>query len=128
MSENDQGVASDLAIISELRAIRELCIQIEALVGALATPTLCTSLQHIFPTPAHLEAFRLSDGIRSTRQIGEVVGKDQKTVSNWWRDWEKLGIVEKSGSRGQFRKSVSLADLILRYGRFRSQEERPQLR
>jgi hypothetical protein len=46
----------------------------------------------------HLLAYELSDG-RSQKEVGDVAGLSQPTVSGLWQRWRKLGIVRASGSR-----------------------------
>lgn len=57
----------------------------------------------------------LSDGKNSTRDI-ERLAKDisQKSVSNYWQDWEKSGLGESSQTMGggsRFKHSFELDDL-----------------
>jgi len=42
--------------------------------------------------------YELSDGIRSSRDIENLVAKEvtQRTVVSWWQKWRKLGLVEQS--------------------------------
>lgn len=56
-------------------------------------------------------AFEATDGINSTRDIYSITGVNKNTVSAWWNDWEKQGLVEEStGARGRRVKLVSLSD------------------
>ena len=62
--------------------------RLESFVRVLAEPILEASLSHIFTNAKQLRAYELSDGSRGTREIGSLVGVDQKTISTWWRKWE----------------------------------------
>ncbi|MEM3429403.1 MAG: hypothetical protein QXL25_07795 [Candidatus Bathyarchaeia archaeon] len=59
--------------------------------------------------------YELSDGERSTREIATLAGvKSNATVSNYWRKWYKLGIVEPSEEHeGRFKKICSLEEVGL---------------
>ncbi len=55
--------------------------------------------------------FEATDGNNSTREIESATGVGKDTVSKWWDNWEKEGIVEKSEDvRGRRCKIVSLSD------------------
>lgn len=55
--------------------------------------------------------FQATDGTNSTRQIESITGVSKDTVSNWWDEWEKEGVVEESKDvRGRRCKIVSLGD------------------
>jgi hypothetical protein len=59
--------------------------------------------------------YELSDGERSTREIAELSGVGSNaTVTNYWRKWSRLGIVEPSEIRqGRFRRICSLEEVGL---------------
>ena len=102
-------------VAKSLDAVQASNQRIEDLLRVLAQPGLLSALPDIFRDARHLHAYHLSDGRRSTREIGKIVGVDQKTISRWWRAWKKdQRIIEKAGKRGQFRARYSLAELIAR--------------
>ena len=118
--ESSNRAGSDIKALSrELRrmsarldALQASADRIEAVVAVLVQPELLTNLRSVFKDARQLRAYQLSDGKNSTRTIGKRVGVDQKTVSRWWRAWKKdFQIMEKAGSRGQFRGRYALADL-----------------
>ncbi len=88
---------------------------IQVLLRILAQPLLASSLQEIFKSPKQLYAYELSNGERSTRDIGKLVRLDQKGISIWWREWEKEGLAEKVGKKGQFKARYTLLELLLVY-------------
>jgi hypothetical protein len=108
-----KAISRDLRRMSErLEALQASADRIEEVVAVLVQPELLTSLRSVFKDARQLRAYQLSDGKNSTREIGKRVGVDQKTISRWWRAWKKdFRIVEKAGSRGQFRGRYALADL-----------------
>lgn len=85
------------------------------LLRVLVEPILSSGLQEIFKSPKDLYAYELSNGERSTREIGNLVKLDQKGISNRWRDWEKDGLVEKAGKKGQFKARYTLLELLVVY-------------
>lgn len=73
-------------------------------------------LPNIFKNDKQIMAYELSNGEMSTREIGYLVGVDQKTISTWWRNWEgNFNIVEKVGKRGQYKNKYSLLELVIRF-------------
>jgi hypothetical protein len=108
---------SDSALAQSIRALEASIQRLEPLVRAQAYATALTWLPGIFKDGKQLLAYDLSDGSRSTRDIGRQVGVDQKTISTWWRTWHRdFRIVEKAGKRGQFRARYSLSELIAIHG------------
>lgn len=105
-------------LVERLAALQEACTRIEQWLRILAEPSLAKSLRSIFSDQKQVRAYDLSDGARSTRQIAELIGVGNKTVFSWWHEWEKRGLAEKAGSRGQYRKRYSLGDLQVLHGQF----------
>ena len=104
-------------MVDEIAAIKVTCGRLEDLMRVLVQPILETALSHIFTTPQQWRAYELSDGFRSTREIGSLIGVDQKTVSSWWQKWAtNHKIVEKVGKQGRCRKRYSWTDLVALYG------------
>ncbi len=56
-------------------------------------------LEKILDTEIKKRAYEATDGSASTRDIAKLVGVDQKTISRWWSDWSKAGLVEPSIDR-----------------------------
>lgn len=55
--------------------------------------------------------FEATDGNNSVRDIQSKTGVNKDTVSNWWNEWQKEGIVEESKeARGRRYKVFSLSD------------------
>jgi len=55
--------------------------------------------------------FEATDGKNSVRDIQSATGVTKDTVSDWWNEWQKEGIVEESKeTRGRRRKALSLSD------------------
>jgi hypothetical protein len=57
-------------------------------------------------------AYDLTDGARTTRDIGDVVGVSGPTISRWWSRWTALGIAT-ADERGTTRHMIRLDDLGL---------------
>lgn len=56
-------------------------------------------------------AYQLSDG-RSSSVVGKACGVTGMTVTNYWRRWFTLGIVQPSPKyKGRFERAFSLEDL-----------------
>ena len=59
--------------------------------------------------------YECSDGKRSTREVARLAGvKSNVTVTNYWKRWSKLGIVEPATKyRGRFQRICSLEEVGL---------------
>ena len=111
---DNEILAEELREISrQLAAMAASNERIETLLRIIADPILQAGLARYFKNSAQMRAYELSDGMLSTRQIGKMVGVDQKTISTWWRNWEaNHGIVERAGKRGQCRRRFSFLELL----------------
>ena len=60
-------------------------------------------------------AYEFSDGSRTTREIARIAGvKSNATIANFWKQWNKLGIVEPSlEHKGRFQRICSLEEVGL---------------
>ena len=76
---------------------------------------LRTILIQNLQTDTEMLIYELSDGERTTREIARLanVGSNA-TITNYWRRWNKLGIVEPSQTRkGRFQNICSLEEVGL---------------
>jgi hypothetical protein len=72
-------------------------------------------LAHNLTNDTQMLIYEHSNGERSTREIAELVGvKSNQTVSNYWKKWSSLGIVEQSPKyQGRFQRICSLEEVGL---------------
>lgn len=79
--------------------------------------SILKSLSHIFKSPVQLKAYLLSDGTRSTRDIGKMINVSHQTIKNWWDTWNTdFKIVEQEAKSGSYKKIYSLGDLVAIFG------------
>lgn len=59
--------------------------------------------------------YECSDGERSSREVARLAGvKSNVTVTNYWKKWSKLGIIDPSPKyRGRFQRICSLEEIGL---------------
>ena len=109
MEERSEPVLKDiLDILTEIRDMLR--------VGTM--PDIQKVLSNALKTEAQLSAYDLSDGKRTQVEIAKAVGMDQKSVSNWWRRWNQIGITVESDSFARRQKKVfDLAAYSIRPGR-----------
>ncbi|MCH7561450.1 MAG: hypothetical protein IIC67_08845 [Thaumarchaeota archaeon] len=70
------------------------------------------TIEKILQTDEEKAAYELSNGIRSSRDIGQEIGLSKTTVTDYWKKWSKIGIVEESKKyRGRMRHFVSLDEI-----------------
>ncbi|MCW4050098.1 MAG: hypothetical protein NWE89_10230, partial [Candidatus Bathyarchaeota archaeon] len=64
----------------------------------LAKPRIIDLVRNNLNSDLELLIYELSDGLRSTRKISDLLSKQTShmTISNYWRKWNKIGIVEPS--------------------------------
>lgn len=115
----DEPLAAALTSLrEEVAELRQSQTNTESLLRVQAYSIARAWLSHVFPDGKSLLAYALSDGKRSTRHIAKHIGVDQKTISTWWRTWQRqFRIVEKAGSRGQFKAKFTIADLVAIHGK-----------
>jgi CRP-like cAMP-binding protein len=66
-----------------------------------ARPALAATLEELLADPKHFAAYRASDGSRGQKEVAEIVGVSQPTVSNLWARWRRLGVVRNVGGKAQ---------------------------
>lgn len=102
------------AIENRLDKLERQNSELQTLLRVISQPVLWSALKTLFSKPKQLWAYELSNGERSTRDIGKIIGVDQKTISTWWRIWaDEYNIAEKVGKRGQFKGQYNLLELLL---------------
>ena len=73
----------------------------------------------------HKIAYHKSDGLLNRDEIGGLINVSGQTISNWWKSWERSGIVEmitaKGGKRG--RKSFNLEDFDIQIPKMKVEQE-----
>jgi Fic family protein len=57
------------------------------------------------------QVYFLTNGDNTTRQIESSIGVSRNTISVWWRDWAKIGIVEMVPSKGRGNRASALFSL-----------------
>ena len=116
--DSDPSIEEKLDEISlELKAITSSLDGIYELGYIWLQPNISSSLSHIFKSPVQLKAYLLSDGTRSTRDIGKMINVSHQTIKNWWDNWAiELKIVEQDIKGGSYKKLFSLSDLVTIFG------------
>jgi hypothetical protein len=98
-------VAGDEAVLNELRAQTNW-------LRLLGLQTLRPLLIQMLTDERQRVAYELTDGKRSGREVGDVAGVAQQTVSRWWGDWLAAGICsEVPGIAGRAQRLASLTSL-----------------
>lgn len=73
--------------------------------------TARTILENNLTKDTEKRAYHFSDG-RDSREVGKLAGISHMTVTNYWKKWSALGIVEPVRARGgeRYRRIFSLED------------------
>lgn len=84
--------------------------QIERWLKVTSIPKVKVILEDALRTPEEKKVYHYSDG-RNQTEIAELVKVSQPTVSNYWKKWAKLGIVQQSNTyKTRWIKSFLLED------------------
>ncbi len=75
-----------------LRELREQTRWLRLLVIQNLRPQLASAL----PTESQRQVYALSDGVRTTREIATAAGVGAATVSRWWAQWVRQGLMVAS--------------------------------
>jgi hypothetical protein len=71
--------------------------------------TIRKQLEETLDSDGKRRAYEATDGSASTRDIGQLVGVDQKTIVRWWAEWAEVGLIEPGPDRkDRPRKLISL--------------------
>lgn len=54
------------------------------------------------------KVYELSDGENPARAIGEAAGVSHVSVTNYWKQWAKSGIVEEAETKGRYKAIFDL--------------------
>jgi hypothetical protein len=77
-----------------------------------ARPRVAARLAEILDSREKKMVYEYSDGTRGVREISQMSGVDKNTVSNWWAEWDALGVMEQAIARkGRRQRLVSLDDV-----------------
>lgn len=61
-----------------------------------------TLAREALSTAERKRVFDLTNGMRTVREIATITKVNKDTISGWWRDWDKLLLVEVvPGSKGK---------------------------
>ena len=86
-----------------LEEIRDELRQANRWLRILATPLISEKLRAILKKDDEWRVYRASDG-RAREQVAHSSAVSHGTVSNYWKAWASLGIVEETEVKGRFRK------------------------
>jgi len=111
-------------IVDQLKTLNGTHAQLLATLSIIAQPDIEKRLNHIFLSSAELLAYKLSDGKRSSKEIGDQVDVSHTTITNWWKKWEEsYKIVETFGYRNPYKAKYSLPELVNLFGRLETEKE-----
>ncbi len=86
--------------------------------------TLGKLLQEVLRSDRDRLIFELTDGVRSSTEIAQVVKVSQPRISQLWNSWKPLGIVvEVPSTRGRCRHICSLTELGIKTGLISTEAE-----
>lgn len=77
----------------------------------LAMPVLRAELNRVLTNDKRRAVYELSTGDATTRDVASAAGVGAGTVSRWWTEWERLGLMRPAGRQGRMAHIVSLGSL-----------------
>ncbi len=60
---------------------------------------LVRTWEKVLTDEKHLKAYELTDGTRSQKEVGDLCGLSQPTVSTLWQRWRRLGLTRDVGGK-----------------------------
>lgn len=106
MTEQEQSDITKL-----LEELNKTNSRILELLDFLVHDEIEKSLSHLFTSSKEMRVYELTDGTRSTRDIGQLIGLDKQGISILWRKWAEIGIVESTGARKPYKTKYSVFEL-----------------
>lgn len=74
-------------------------------------PIIVQRLEEELSDPKQKLIYELSNGERSSREIAETVGKvSYTTVTNYWKQWAKKGLMTPAQRVGRYKHTVDLKE------------------
>lgn|SRR5574341_25381 len=98
-------------LIRELEKLNGTLSRIADLIEFSMDDEIEYALTDIFANPRDRKIYELSDGVLSTRDIGKIIGLDQKGISNLWKKWAEIEIVESTGHLKPYKAKYTLIEL-----------------
>ncbi|MGA7195127.1 MAG: hypothetical protein WBW94_16010 [Anaerolineales bacterium] len=98
-------------VARQLEILNKICSRMVELLEFSNHEALENALSGIFANPRDRKIYELSDGSRSTREIGNIIGLDQKGISNLWKKWAKMDIVESTGHLKPYKAKYTIIEL-----------------
>ncbi len=100
-------------LIDELKTLNQTHKLIAGYLRLMSNAEIEKSLKDTFTSNEEIRVYELSDGNRTTRDIEDLIGVSRQTVSNLWKKWEILGLVEEGKSKKPYKAKFSIIDLAL---------------
>lgn len=94
-----------------LEEIRDELRQANRWLRILATPLIAERLKTILSKEDEWQVYRASDG-RAREQVAQSSGVSHQTVSNYWKAWAPLRIVEETETKGRFRRVFDVDQFV----------------
>lgn len=107
-------------LIDELKTLNQTHKLIAGYLRLMVSAEIEKSLKDTFISNEEIRVYELSDGNRTTRDIEDIIGVSRQTVSNLWKKWEALGLVEDGGNKKPYRARFTVIDLALGSKKIRS--------
>ena len=92
--------------------IRDALKENNRLLQILTSPLLTEELRKVLHKDEEWRVYRASDG-SPRKVVGEKAGVSHTTVSNYWKVWAPLGILEKTETEGRYRHRYDVVDIAL---------------
>ncbi len=102
---------NDISMIDQLSNIQNSLMNLEYYFALLLEEKIKEKLSLYFKDDKEIEIYKLSNGIMTTRQIGDLVGVSKNTVSDIWKEWLSVGIVETNATNRPYKAKYSLLEL-----------------
>lgn len=93
--------------------LQQSVLRIEQYLELLLGNRIKEKIKDLFTNDTEIQVYQLSDGIRTTRQIEEIVKISRSTISVLWKKWSAQGIMFIPVGNKPYKSKFSMIDLAL---------------
>jgi hypothetical protein len=106
------GIDGERAQLALLQKIADSLRELVTWTQLIGYSTVKQTLETVLDSNEKRLVYHLTDGQRSVAEIQEMTGVNARFISEWGREWERIGIVEQSHTskiRGRRQRVFDLA-------------------
>jgi len=100
--------------VGKLTEIESLLVQLLGLTRLRDFKQIAYAMREVLNTPEKRQVYELTDGTRTRIDIAKTAKVSERTITNWWHDWQVRGLLMRDPTRpSKLTKVFSLEDFGL---------------